>query len=261
MTTSWTYGATALTTFGKVLKINDYLDMPARRGDDVLLPFRHGKTFVQKYYDSRTLVFGMAYPASSATVLETTMDTARKLFSLRTQQTLAMTMEDATVRNISAIVNRPLEIDRKSPTIVFFIVEFVCPFPFWRLSTVIADNTTTINVNPKSMTVTNPGTVEERDATIILTGPLLNTVITNSTTGVVLTYTGTIASPRVVTIATATTGEYTATTDLGVNVIGNITHTGSAALMVFNPGSNSLSIADGTSTTGTVKVTFSAPFI
>jgi hypothetical protein len=165
------------------------------------------------------------------------------------------------VRNAYATVNRPLEVQRVTNTFARIVVEFTLCQPFFRLSTAITDNTTTIDSDPKAMVVANPGTIEERDATIILTGPLANTVITNSTNGCTLTYTGTIASPRVVTISTASTGEYVATNDLGANVIGNVSHTGASALMVFNTGNNTLSIADDTHTTGTVQVTFNAPFL
>lgn len=259
--TSFTFGGTALTTFGKITVLNDYLDSPSRRGNDQTIPFQHGAVFVQKYYDSRSITMGIAITAATATALETTFDNMRKLFGVRTQQTLSMTREDATVRTAQAVVNKDLQVDRKTSTLALVVVEFELARPFWRLSTVIGDNTTTINASPKAMTVTNPGTIEERDATIILTGPLQNTVITNSTNGCTLTYTGTIASPRVVTIQTAASGEYTATTDLGANVIGNVTHSGAAALMVFDTGDNTMSITDATATTGTVKVTFNAPYL
>ena len=112
-----------------------------------------------------------------------------------------------------------------------------------------------------AITITNAGTADERNPTIVLTGPLLNTVITNVTNGCVLTYTGTIASPRVVTISKSSTGEYTATNDLGANVIGNVTHSGDAALFVVDAGDNDLSVADGTHTTGSVKVEFYPPYL
>lgn len=259
--TTWTYGGTALTTYGKVTLINDYLDAPARRGDDTMIPFRHGKVFNKKYYDSRSLSFGLAITAATATALESTFDSMRQKFALNTEQTLAMTMNDATVRNISATVNQPLNVERVTNTFARVVVQFDCADPFWRLSTAIADNTTTINANPKAMTVTNPGTAPETNPTIILTGPLSNTVITNSTTGSVLTYTGTIASPRVVTIVRSANGDYTATDDLAANVIANVTHSGTPEFMLLNPGNNSLSIADGTATTGTVKMSFYAPFL
>ena len=261
MTTTWTFGGTALTTYGTITNVDDYLSTPERRGDDILVPFRHGKIFTTKYYDARKITFYMIKQAASAAALETSINALRAKIAPKTEQTLSMTMEDSTVRTIQASVNSPLQVQRETPNTARIVLEFTCASAFWRLSTVIADNTTTINANPKAMTVTNPGGVEERDATIILTGPLSNTVITNSTNGCVLTYTGTIASPRIVTISTSATGEYTATDDLGANKISNITHSGASALMVFDVGANTLSIADSTHTTGTVKVTFYAPFL
>ena len=260
MTVSWTFGGTALTSFGKVTLMDDYIGTATRRGGNQIIPFRNGDIFASKYFEGRKFTFGMAITAASATALETTFDNMRKLFGVRTEQVLAMTMEDSSVRNISATVNDPIQVSRKTATLALVVVKFDCAAAVWRLSTAIADNTTVINTNPKAMTVTNPGTVAERNATITLTGTLTNTVITNSTTGETLTYTGTITSPRVVTISVNAYGEYIATDDLGANVIGNITHTGSTALMTFNPGANTLSVADA-SGAGTVKVAFNAPFL
>lgn len=263
MTATWTFGGTALSTYGKVTLINDYLDLPPRRGDDVLIPFQHGQVFTQKYYDVRSLTFGIAlYTGTSATTLESTIDALKAKLAPRTQQTLAHTMADTTVRNISASVNELLEPDRAHNGFLRYVVTFKCAYPFFRLSTEITSNETTIDASPKAMVVTNPGTVEERDASIVLTGPLSNTVITNSTNGNTLTYTGTIASPRVVTIATdATTRELIATDDLSANKIANVTHSGASCWMVFNVGTNNLSITDGTATTGKVRVRFNAPFL
>lgn len=261
MATSWTFGGTALTSFGKVTLINSYLDMPTRRGQNQVIPFRHGSIYTPKYYSERSLMFGIAITAATSAALEATFDNMRKLFAVNSTQVLAMTMEDSTVRNAYATVDGEIQPSRVTGTFARVVVSFTLPSPFFRLSTAIADNTTTINASPKAMTVTNPGTVEERDATIILTGPLQNTVITNSTNGCTLTYTGTIASPRVVTISTSSTGEYVATDDLGVSVIGNVTHSGASALMVLNTGNNTMSITDATHTTGSVKITFHAPYL
>jgi len=260
MSLTWTYGGTALTSFGKITVIDGYLDMPQRRGSNQIIPFQHGTMHAGKYYDQRVLAFGITITAASASALETTFDNLRKLIAPRTQQTLSLTREDSSVLTSQAIVDAPLQVNRITNTLARVVVEFVMPRPYFRLSTAISDNTTTINTSPKAMTVTNPGTIEERDATITLTGPLQNTVITNSTVGVSLTYTGTIAGGEAVVISTNTYGEYTAVKTGSVNVIGNVTHSGAAAFMVLNPGSNTLSITDGTATTGTVKVAFNAPY-
>jgi len=252
-TTAFTFGGTALSSVGKVTLINDYLDTAARRGENQVIPYRNGAIHVPKFYESRSFLFGIAITASTAQALEAAFDTLRSLLSSRDEQTLSMTMENGDVRTIQASANSPLEVERITGKFARVTLELIAAKPYWRLSTNIADNTTTINASPKAMTVTNPGTVEERDPVIVLTGPLQNTVITNSTLGISLTYTGTIASPRVVTIKTNTYNEYVATDDLNANVIGNVTHSGSSALMAFQPGDNTMSITDATATTGTVK--------
>lgn len=259
--TGWSFAGYDLTSFGKVTLIDDYLDMPTRRGNNQVIPFRHGSVFVEKYYDERTLSFGIAVSAETIEAMESLMETLRGILAVRTQQSLAQTLTNGTVRTAQASVDRPLQVNRPAPNIALLVVEFTLCEPFFRLSTAIADNTTVINASPKAMTVTNPGTVDERNPTIILTGPLVNTVITNSTNGAILTYTGSIPSPRVVTISKNSSGEFVATDDLGTNVIGNITHSGAPEFLPMNVGANTLSITDGVATTGSVKITFNAPYL
>ena len=258
-TTSYTYGGTALTTYGKVLKIDDDFDMPDRRDGNILIPFKDGEVYTQKYYSGRTIIFGIFMSSATATAMETLIDTLKTKLAPRTQQVLAQTREDGTIRNINATVDVSIQPERETSKQTRAVLTFRCTSPFWRLSTVITDNTTTIDASPKAMVVTNPGSAPESDPVITLTGPLANTVITNSTNGAILTYTGTIASPRVVTIQTVN-GEYTATDDLAADKIGNVSHSGGASLLPLDVGTNTLSITDGTATTGTVKVSFYAPF-
>ena len=261
MSQTWKFGGTDLSTFGTITLLDDPMDLPDRRGSDITIPYQHGSIHTDKYYDSRTIAFGIAIRDSTISGMQTKFDNLRKLIAPKAQQTLEYTLDDATIRTAQAVVNKKMNVVHETILLARVVVEFYLARPFFRLNTAIADNTTVINANPKAMTVTNPGSVEECDPIIILTGPLANTVITNSTNGCVLTYAGTIASPRVVTIQTSAAGEYTATDDLGTNVIGNIGHSGAPSLMVINPGANALSIADDTHTTGTVKISFNAPFL
>lgn len=260
--TSYTFGGTALTTFGKVTLINDNLDVVERRGANITIPQRHGDYFVTKYYGSKSLLFGIAMTTASEGATETLIDTLKKLIAVRAEQTLAMTMEDSTVRNISATVNKPMNIERITSKLTRLTIEFECVVPFWRLSTVIADNTIAINATPKAMTVTNPGSIEERDPTIVIHGAFTSLTITNSTNGASLTYTGAIATGETVTIGTLN-GEYYATLSTGsANVIGNVTHSGSAALLPLNIGDNTLSIVNaGRDANSTVKISFYAPYL
>lgn len=262
MSSTWKFGGTSLTTFGRVTLIDDYLDLADRRGGNITIPNRNGTVFTQKYYDERKMTFGIAVIAASATALETAFDTMRALFSLRTQQILELTLESAAVRTANATVDRAMNVKRISPMIAKVVVEFTLTDPYFRGASLIADNTTIIDASPHAMTVNNTGNVEERDPTITIDGPFSSITITNSTTGAILTYTGSIGAAETVTIGTLN-GEYYATLSTGsANVIGNVTHSGSSALMTFAPGNNTLAITSaGGDNTGTVKASFYPPFL
>jgi len=154
MTTTWTFGGTALTSFGRVTLMDDYLDFPARRGENMIIPYRHGTAFAAKYFDQRLITLGIAVIAADASALETAMDTMRGLFSIRTEQTLTMTLSSGAIRTIQAAVDRPIQTQRVSDKIAKVIVEFVCSRPFWRSNTAIADNTTTAAWRVWSITLT-----------------------------------------------------------------------------------------------------------
>lgn len=260
--TTFSFGGTDLSTFGNITVIDGYLDLPERRGDNIRIPLRNGTSHVRKYYDERTITFGIAVIESTLAALEATLNTMRALFAVPTQQTLSITFEDATVKTVQATVDRALQINRIGTTLARVVVEFTMCEPFFRLSTAIADNTTVISASPNAMTVTNPGTIEERDPQIIIHGAFASITITNSTNGASLTYTGAIGTGETVTIGTLN-GEYYATLSTGsTNVIGNVTHSGSAALLPLNVGNNTLSITNaGRDANSTVKITFSAPYL
>lgn len=260
--TTFTYNGTDLSTLGNITLIDGYLDLPERRGENQVIPYRHGSTFVTKFYDERIIVFGIAVLGTSLSDLETKMKAIQTLFSERDRKTLSITYEDSTIKTAQVTVDKALQVSR-TQSLARIVVEFTMCEPFFRLSTIIADNTITINSSPKAMTVANPGTVEERDPTIVIDGPFSSMTITNSTTGAVLTYTGAIGTAETVTIATATTGEYTAILSTGsANVIGNVTHSGASCLMNFYPGNNTLAITSaGGDNSGSVKVSFFAPYL
>jgi hypothetical protein len=259
--TSWSFGGTALSTFGKVKLINDYLDVAARRGGNQVIPFRHGTAFSAKYYDERKIDIGIAMYSTSAQSLEASFDSLKNLISPRTEGTLSVTLEDSSTRTALASVDNVLNAERKSATQANVVIEFILCRPFFRGSSLIADNTTTINTSPKAMTVINTGTIEERDPIITMVGPLANTVISNTTTNVSMTYGGTISAGGTVVIQTDSFGQYTALLGGSTNVIGNITHNGAAALMVLAAGTNTLSVTDSTATTGTIKISFYPPYL
>jgi hypothetical protein len=259
--TTWTFDGTDLASFGKITLIDDYLNFADRRGDNITVPFRHGTVHVDKYFDERVIAMGIALVGTSAQDLEDTYDSLCQLLAPMTRKTLECTRESALVVNAQATVNKSLDIQRFSDKIAKVLVEFTLNSPFFRDKNLIADNTTTINASPKAMVVTNPGSVQERDPIILLSGPLTNPEITNLENDCVLKYNGVIDAGETVTIQTSVSGEYTANHSVDGNVIGNVSHSGAAALMVIEVGSNDLSITSDVTTTGTVKISFNAPYL
>lgn len=262
--TTWSFGGTALTDLGRVTILNDYLDTAERRGENIQIPFRHGRTFVPKYYEERVISIGLAINVASATALESRLDTIKRLMSPRAQQTLSMTMEDSTIRTTQATLDSPFQIQRKKDSLALAVLDFRLTTPYFR-SSVQTNGTVTMSAGTVAGTIVNSGSIEETDPTITMIGPLNNTVITNSTNGYSLNYSGSIAG-TVVIQTNGTTGEFTATSNGTANVIGNVTHSGGAALMLLNAGgttngSNVFSITNAGGTTGKVIFSFYAPYL
>ncbi len=246
-------------SLGIVTLVSDSLKIPTRRSDNIIIPHRDGRVFVEKKFDQREMSLGLEVSADTLAGLESAVDSVKALLGKRSLGTLQQTLEDLSVRSLQAEYTGDLNLSRISPLSVRMLLEFIAPEPFFR-SSVLTTDTHVIDASPKTYSITNPGTADERDPKIVLTGPLSNTVISNLTNGVSISYNAVIASPRVVTIQTVN-GEYVVTDDLGANVIGNVTHSGDAALFVLNAGVNNLSVVDATHTTGSVKIEFYAPYL
>lgn len=258
---SWSFRGTALDTLGIVTLVSDSLKMPEKRGGNLLIPFLEGRVFVEKEFDERNMTLGLEIIEESIEALETKMDTVKALFGGRSLGTLTQTLENLSVRSAQAEYTGDLNLSRISPVSVRMALDFTMPDPFFR-SNVLKSDTQTIDASPKTYTLNNPGTAEERKPKITLTGPLDNPEITNTTNDVSVKYNAVIDSGHYVVIdVDPETGEYTAVDDLAVNVIGNVTHEGAAALFVLVAGDNAISVTDDEATTGTVKIEFYPPYL
>jgi len=235
--------------------------MPEKRGENIQVPFLDGRLLVEKEFEQRSMTLGLEVTRESIEALEAAMDAVKTLFGRRSLGALAQTLENLSVRMAQAEYTGDLNLSRISPVSARLALDFTLPDPFFYSDTLVTD-THTIDASPKTYTITNPGSADVRKPKITLTGPLSNPEINNLTNDVSVKYNGTITSGHYVVIdIDAETGEYTAVTDLSANVIGNVTHEGSAALFVLDAGANNLSVTDGTHTTGTVGIEFYPPYL
>lgn len=255
--TTWTFGGRQLKDFGTITLLNDYLDIAEKRGDDILVPLVDGRVFAVKYFEQRTIDFGIIVVCESIEILEGVLDDMKLLFGKRTQQTLSGTFWDGTTRAASAEVVGSLGISRPRPSAARMTVSFRLTDPFLRSTTKVSD-TQTINASPKNYSLNNPGTADERRAIITLTGPLSSTKITNTANGVWVLYNAVITAGHYVIIDC---GLFTAKYDGVTNVLSALYHSGDTSFMVLLPGDNPLSVTDLTATTGTVKIEFYPPYL
>ncbi len=257
--TSWTFNGVDLSTFGVITILDDYLDMPARRGEDQKIAHYPGSLFVPKYYDERDISMGISIRKGSAIELESALDNLRRLVSIRSQKILSNIRADGSVRTVLASVDRDLQVKRESYIYAKIVLVFHLSFPFFRSNTLYSQETV-VDTNPEDFVWSNPGTVEEINPKISMYGPLDTVVLTNLTNGHVLSYNAAIASPRVVTFEVVN-GEFQVKDDLGANLVSNMTRSGGYTLMCLETGDNSMRVASVSPTTGKVKVEFYPPFL
>lgn len=257
--TTWAFGGIDLSTYGKVMRIDDYLDLPETRGQDITLPYRHGAKFVEKFFEPKKIIFEIGISETDVQAIEAKFDDIRKNFGKRAQQLLVCTLADSTVRQAYARVESIMQVRRTTGRIAKIVVEFTLSEPFFRSDTQSVF-TETIEANPTDMDVENVGTVAERNPTIVLTGPLENVVITNPANGFIWSYTGIIADGDTVTFYQDNDGQYTAIHSISGEVVGKVDHEGDTAFMVIETGEQTLNIASVGPTTGTVEISFYPPY-
>ncbi len=56
---SWSYRGTALDTLGIVTLVSDSFKMPNKRGENILIPQRDGRRFVEKRFEQRGMSLGL----------------------------------------------------------------------------------------------------------------------------------------------------------------------------------------------------------
>ena len=278
----WTFNGVHLSSFGAVTRLDSYLDMPPKRGDNILIPMAHGKTWVPKFYDTRIVSFGIEVIGTSIIDLEQKMDALKLLLGVRTQEILSNMFCEGPRIAWAEVLNQLGVVRDPDPLVASVVVDFLLAEPFFRSVGIVSHLLTTPAVwdyfpyeanyfadwfpydsvfapTPVVYGITNPGTAEERNAIIYLMGPLTDVTITNITNGVWMDYTGTIAAGQMVTIDCK---NFTAVqTTAPTNVIGNISHGGDTSFMVLLPGLNNIEVLAAAMGGGQIQIDFYPPYL
>lgn len=255
----WSFDGVRLDSFGIVTELDSYLDMPSKRGDDVLIPMRHGKLWVPKYFDSRVVSFGIEIPSGGILELEATIDSLKTLVGSRTQKVLMNSAFAGGPRSALAEVVNQLGVTRDpDPLVAKVVLDFNLAYPFFYGSMPRWD----IFDIPNTMyDFDNPGTAEECKAIVTFTDMLDRPIFTNPTAGCTLQYDDVLGIGDSVIIDC---WNKTAVDGLGNNVVGKIVHSGDSPFMAFAPGHQFLYLSDaaGADTgAGTVRIDYYPPYL
>lgn len=271
MTETYTVDGTDLRTYAwNIDTLSGTGRLPAKVGDNVRIPFRHGRTWKAKTYDSRveTLSMWVHGCAADGTVpaageratFNANLRALKRLFAptgrqLHLERTLEFPAGEETHTALAEVTSTidPIFAGALSAA---FTVDLLMADPWWYGSQQATD------VTSAGATVTNPGDVEATAMIISLVGPLTNPRLRNaSVTPVVdVRYAGTIAAGQTVTLDT---DAFTAVDGSGNVVTGKVSHAGALPWMVLEPGANAMQLANylgGAVGSGKAAVAFRPPY-
>lgn len=254
---TWTFGGVRLDSFGFLTDLTSYLDIPSKRSENVLVPLNDGRVHAKKFFDQRSMTFGLLVQADNIHELEEKIDSLKLLLGSRDQQALAYQAHDGIRSALAEVVNQISATRDTDPLSVDYILDFLLADPFFR-STTLYSLEVTANASPKAMDIVNNGTVDERTAIITFTGPMEHPKIEHMASGIYVQYNAHISAGHTVTIDCK---NYTAVHSVSGNVINYIVHSGDPCFLPILPGTNHCHVTDSNPTTGKAKIEFYPPYL
>ena len=239
----------------RVRAMTGVLGLPPLRGADFLTPGVPGQLFVPKVPDSRRIGLEILVNEGEEAAVSDYLDTLATLFGQRGQSPLAHFHPDGTMRTaLAECCDWAPQDGSQIGSLYVGVADFLLADPFF-YGPSVAD-TAPISATPTTLTVTNRGTSQGPgpQGQLVLdylgTGTIINPRFTNTTTGAWVEVDVTVAAGKHLIVDCVA---ITALND-GVNVIGNVTHSGQLQLMSLAPGANVISVTAVPTPSGTLTV-------
>jgi phage-related protein len=243
--------------------------LPARRGDNLEIPFLDGRRFVQKHFEQRVITLNMwvrgrdtdgnpVAGKSERRALEENTETLKRLFGApRAQVPFRYKLKDgATYRKALVEIVNVVEFAKEmSGGVARFSVDLLLADPFFYAESYTTD-TQSITATPTEWIHTNPGTAPAKKMTIKFSGSLVNPKLENVSAGIWVQYNATIAGGETVTIDTENFTVLKGST----NMISVLKHQGDPAWFLLDPGGNLLKVTCDSAPSGSVEIKYYAPY-
>ena len=256
MPETWNFNGFALSSRGKwdVESVIEGIGIPKFRGNDLQVPFQHGKRWIKKRFDSRKIVFSMWIKGSDRADLDANIDTFLTAIGRPGLHTLSRTLRSGETRLAQAELCSEIHFVRKNPGYAKFALELELADPFF-YGTAKTTDAKVVDATPFIWTHVNTGSAPATQMVITLAGPLSNPVLRNMNNGIWIQYLGTILSGESVVLNT----KYFTCQQGEDNMISIVKHGGDAYWMILDAGNNSMTLETDT-TGGSVTLAYYPAF-
>lgn len=252
----WDVNGTTLNTLAyNIESLNGRVNVPPFRGEDLTVAYRSGDIWRQKTPGSRTISLGMWVRDADVDGVVPSTDQARRaqlndniralqrLFYSRTELTLTKRIRTGSgllTVAASAQLAGQMEYSPAGYGVGRMVVDLKLADPFFYGSLVTSSN---INVGAGFSTINNAGDdYTDRKLTVELYGTLVAPVLTNSTTGAIVSFpTITVTSPRYLVVDVEGYRAYR-DDDSTVSYLSSLAHTGARTFFNLKPGNNSVAL-------------------
>jgi hypothetical protein len=282
----WTWNGTSLNqAWWNIATIGgSRYSLPVLRGSNYTVPFQTGQVQRPKFADSRVITLlmwvagvnqttGNPDPSNQILAWNNNYQQLRAMFwqmaANGSQQGELVRQWDITQNGSTAIVSATANAEIAStmePTMTGrtradMSIDFLLADPYFYGN---EQSQTLTRNNPTNVTNLGEGVAGEASEgflTVTFNGTLTNPTLTNSTAGVSVTYSGSIASGSSNAVSLDCVNFLASSTNAG-NVIGNVQHAGARRWMVLLSGTNSLELTStGGSDSGNCVVQWQPPYL
>jgi hypothetical protein len=263
-------GTSLMTLAYAIQTISGRERLPPKIGDNIRIPYRHGRVWKPKTADEQVITLGMwvrgcdvngVTAGDPRAYFQSNLRTLKRLFAptgrqLTLQRKILYTTGMETHNGLGEAASQ-IDAQGQSRHHATFTVDIRMADPWWYGAS------TSTDVTSAGGTITNIGDVEATNIVIQFVGPLINPMLINTSVSPQVQL---FAGPNIPLGVTFTLdcSAFTAVDNLGTNVIGNVSHIGNIRWMLLEPGSNVMAlingIGGGSPGVGKATVTFSPPY-
>lgn len=249
-----------------VRKPTNLFSVPPLRGEDVVIASYPGEGWLEKQHSARRIDLELLFYHPDELYTYQMIQEFAQAFGIHNQGQLVHYRPDGTTVKATAQVNGwtsprqdmgPFTPEAQTANALWWaaVVPFNLADPYF-YGTTVTSGPTDLSSGTGTQVIVHPGTSRGWKAVFTFTGPCSNPKIVNAANGWTLQVLVTVPSGQSLVIDCSA---WTALLN-GTSVIGSVVHSGGFEFMMFEPGSNSLTVTGGGGSGAALTTTFAPPY-